>query len=657
VACLGSGGTARAASGDITVRVESDRQPLWGRETELRIQALDDRGQPVDSMAVELQPEGRWRRAEDGARLETLSDLRTDVEGRLTLPPVILDGGGGRFRVTLSDGRSGWGEVRVVHAPWVLLPPILSIVLALWLRQVLLALAAGVFGGAWILYGDPLHAFLHGLAKIVVGSVTDPFQGAILIFTSALGGMVGVMARSGGTHGVVEAASRYIRGPKSAQLMTAVMGLIIFFDDYANTLLVGNTMRPVTDRLRVSREKLSYLVDCTAAPVATVALLSTWVGYQVGLIADGLQTIGRSPNEAYATFVGGVPFAFYSWFALSLVFVVVFLNRDFGSMYTAEQRCRRSGAVLREGARPLVDDVGQDLAPPPGKPLRAHQALIPILVVLIATAAGLYYDGRSKLLEADGPSGLPLHGLRDIFSAADPASALLWAVALGSLLAIALAVGERILDLHTAMEAWVSGAKAMLPALCILVLAWSIGSTCETLGTGAVVVDWATGAISARLVPSIAFVVAAFLGFSTGTSWGTMAILMPIVIPLAHELPAAAGLAAGPSQSILLASIASVLSGSVFGDHCSPISDTTIMSSMASGADHVDHVRTQIPYALMAGAMAVLVGTLPAGWGVPPWLTIPVGVALLWGVVRVFGRRVEDGLDVGGAPQGPGEAP
>lgn len=623
------------SAASVDVAVEHERHPLTGRMSSFTLELRDDDAQPIGESDLTLTPSGGWEFA--GETTLPLA-LRTDAEGRVALTGVRIPRGEGGFDLRLADGRTASGAVRTVHPLWTLLPPLLSIALALWLRQVLLALAAGVFGGAWLLYGDPMQAFLRGLTDFVVEAVADPFHASMLVFTSALGGMVGVMSRSGGTHGVVDLAQKQIRGPRSSQLMTAALGLLIFFDDYANTLLVGNTMRPITDRMRVSREKLSYLVDSTAAPVATIAVLSTWVGYQLGLIGDGLKAIGRDAGEGYTVFLTSIPYSAYSWFAMFLLFALVLQRRDFGPMLGAERRARGGGGVLAPNATPLVDDIGQSLAPSEDRPRRAHQALIPILTVIVVTALGLYFDGRASIAADGGATALAKAGLRDIYSAADPANALLWSVMLGCVLAVALAVGERTLSLPSALEAWISGAKAMFPALCILVLAWSIGGVCEKLGTANVVVEAATGNVSARWVPTITFVVAAFLGFSTGTSWGTMAILMPIVIPLAHALPAEASLGAAAASGILLSSIASVLSGSVLGDHCSPISDTTIMSSMASGADHVDHVRTQLPYALTAGTAAVLLGTIPAGFGISPWIMLPVGALLLWLVVRQAGR-------------------
>jgi Na+/H+ antiporter NhaC len=629
--------------------VHSEKQPLHGKSVQVTLQVRDENAQPYAG-AARLDIDGDWTLDE---RAQSLDDVPLVFqEGKVELGPFHMIAGRGEFACILADGTRLESRIRAVHPLWALLPPLMAIALALWLRQVYLALAAGVLAGAWTIYGSPWAGFTHALQDIVVEAATDPFQGAILIFTATLGGMVGVMAKAGGTHGLVEAARHWIRGARSAQAATAVLGVLIFFDDYANTLLVGNTMRPVTDRMRVSREKLSYLVDCTAAPVATVAVLSTWVGYQVGLIGDGLSAIGKGDVSPYTLFVDSIPYSAYSWFALALVAWIVVTQRDFGPMLRAERRARETGAVLGPKARPLIDENAGDLDPAEGVPKRAHVAFLPVMTVLVGTVAGLYFDGRRSLVADKGVAILSTASVREIFSAADPAAALLWAVVLGASLAIALSVFERILDLQSSMDAFVAGAKAMVPALMILVLAWSIGDICERMGSANVVVDAATGNLSAHFVPAVTFLVAAFLGFSTGTSWGTMAILMPIVIPLAHALPESAGFSASLSNSILVSSVASVLSGSVLGDHCSPISDTTIMSSMASGSDHVDHVRTQLPYAGLAGTVAMVFGTIPAGFGVSPWITLPLGVIVLGVAVRLLGTNAQVALPRAGESSG-----
>jgi Na+/H+ antiporter NhaC len=627
------------ATAEVELRVDSGFQWLRGMNSSTTLRLVDERAQPVGGRSATISIDGEW--------YDSLGSLEGRVlefadDGTCMLADVEVRSGSGAFVLELDDGTRLAASTRPVHQAWPLLPALLAIAIALTLRQVLLALSLGVFAGAWIFTGGPLDAFQMALQDIVVPAVSDPFRAAILLFTGALGGMVAVMARAGGTRGLVESVRHYIRDARSAQFATAVLGVMIFFDDYANTLLVGNTMRPVTDRMRVSREKLSYIVDSTAAPIATVAWLSTWVGYQVGLIGDGLQVIGKGEVSAYATFMSSVAYSSYSWLAMALVFGLVLMRRDYGPMLHAERRARSTGKVLDDHARPLLDDVGLQGSHDPGV-YRASLAVMPVLAVLVSTVFALWSSGRASLLAELGPAGLAEKGLRDIFSAADPASSLLMAVTVGSLIGIGLAVMTRTLSVGDALDSWVDGAKAMVPALIILILAWSIGDVCELLRTADVVVGVATGNLSAQLVPTVTFLIAAFLAFSTGTSWGAMAILMPIVIPLSFELSAAAELGEAHAQIVFLSSIAAVLSGSVFGDHCSPISDTTIMSSMASGADHIDHVRTQLPYAITAGVGAVVFGTLPAGFGVSPWITLPIGILFILLTVRFVGRPSDDG--------------
>ncbi len=627
-----------SATAELELQVDSEFQWLRGMNSSTTLRLVDEWAQPVGNRSGTISIDGEWHDSQGSleGRVLEFSD-----EGTCVLADVEVRSGSGAFVLELDDGTRLAASTRPVHRIWPLLPALLAIAVALTLRQVLLALSLGVFAGAWILTGGPLDAFQLALQDIVVPAVSDPFRAAILLFTGALGGMVAVMARAGGTRGLVESVRHSIRDARSAQLATSVLGVMIFFDDYANTLLVGNTMRPVTDRMRVSREKLSYIVDSTAAPVATVAWLSTWVGYQVGLIGDGLQAIGRGEVSPYATFISSVVYSSYSWLALALVFGLVLMRRDYGPMLHAERRARKTGKVLDDHARPLLDDVGLQDSHDPGV-YRASLAVMPVLAVLVSTVFALWATGRASLLAEFGPAGLAAKGLQDIFSAADPAVSLLMAVTVGSLVGIGLAVITRTLSVGSALDSWVDGAKAMVPALIILILAWSIGDVCELLRTADVVVGAATGNLSAQLVPTVTFLIAGFLAFSTGTSWGSMAILMPIVIPLSFELSAAAGLGEAHAQFIFLSSIAAVLSGSVFGDHCSPISDTTIMSSMASGADHIDHVRTQLPYAITAGFGAVAFGTLPAGFGVNPWITLPIGVLYIILMVRFVGRSTED---------------
>ncbi len=513
------------------------------------------------------------------------------------------------------------------------IPPVLAIGMALVTRQVVVALLLGVYCGALITTGNPGTAFLRVGDTYLVGALADDSHAAILMFSSILGGMVGVLSRSGATEGVVHWLTSRVAGRRGGQVSTVVMGTIIFFDDYANTLLVGSTMRPWTDRLKISREKLAYLVDSTAAPVATVAVISTWVGFEVGLIQEAMSRLSTDTN-AYTFFLQTIPYSYYPLLTLLFVYLIAFTGRDFGPMRQAERRAFHQGLVLRPGARPASevpkpdDELAAGYGGQAASPLLAG---IPILSVILATALGIYFNGRQAALAAG--TGSPT--LRDVLNSADSFAVLTWAALIGATLAVVLVVGSRRLTLMEALDGFMDGVKAMVIAVTILLLAWSLSAICDNLGTAHFLVEVSRPVLSARLLPMVVFILAAAVSFATGTSWGTMAILMPLVYPLGLHLPLDAGLPAATALHIHLAAVSAVLAGAVFGDHCSPISDTTILSSLASGSDHVDHVKTQMPYALTVAGISALFGYLPVGFGLSPWLSLGLGAG---GVVLVVWR-------------------
>ena len=508
-----------------------------------------------------------------------------------------------------------------------LLPPLLAIGLAVAFREVILALWVGVFAGALLLgSGNPLAAAVRTVDTHVLGALADADHAAVVIFTLMLGGMVGVISRSGGSLGLAGSVTRLARDPRRGQVAAWLMGIFVFFDDFANTLLVGPTMRPISDRLRLSREKLAFIVDATAAPVASIAVISSWIGMEIGYIADQYRALGIE-QDAYWVFLRTVPHRFYPLLMLWFGLLVAVSGRDFGPMLRAERRARREGKPLRDGARPAASFEDAALAPRPGVPQRMLNALVPIGVVILVIAAGLGIDGLAKVRAA----GLE-PGLRNILAQADSYRAMLWASLAGSITAIGLVVGQRLLGLGEAMQAWLAGMKSMVLAMVILTLAWALGGVCQKLHTADYMVKVIGPWLSAGLLPALVFLVSALVSFATGTSWGTMGILFPIVVPLAH------GLAPG-SDPVMLGAISSILAGSVFGDHCSPISDTTIMSSLACSCDHIDHVRTQLPYAVLVAAVGTLLGDLACGlglWGAP--LGLALGAAVLAGVLFWRGR-------------------
>jgi Na+/H+ antiporter NhaC len=520
-----------------------------------------------------------------------------------------------------------------------IVPPLLAIVLALLFRDVIIALSVAIFSGALIFYDwNPLTAFARAVDRFVVGSLADADHAKIIVFSMMLGGMVGLISRSGGTEGIVHRIRGFATTARRGQLSTWLMGVFIFFDDYANTLIVGTTMRPVTDRLRISREKLAYIVDSTAAPIASLVPISTWIGFEVGLIIAAFQQIGFEQN-AYLAFIDSIPYRFYPIFALVLGFTIAFACRDFGPMLKAELRASETGKVIADGDVPLADYTASGLAAKEGIPLRARNAIVPMLVVIGVALGGMYASGAAGLNRGDyGGTG---EWLREVFGNAASLDALLWASLGAVVVAVVMAVAQKILTLKESMGALIEGFKSMLLAIIVLILAWAIGDITGVLHTADWVVSLTESVLSPRFLPVLVFLASAVIAFSTGTSWGTMAILMPLVIPIAHRLSIAGGHAMGSDLYYLfmLGTISSVLAGSVWGDHCSPISDTTILSSMGSGCDHIAHVKTQLPYAVAIGVVGMLLGDLPTAFGLNPWISIVAGTVLIVAVVMIFGKR------------------
>ncbi len=579
-------------------------------------------GSPADDVRLRVAGESYEASFSDGTA--TVEDIVVDQNGEVSMA-VVADG----EQVVEESTRSvpGWFSI---------LPPLLAIAVALITRQVVPALFLGIYIGAAMAYGITLGALWYGLVdtiNVYVIEALSPPDGStghasIIVFTLMIGGMVGIISRNGGMRGVVNRIIGFASTPQRGQTATGILGVAIFFDDYANTLVVGNTMRSITDRLKISREKLAYIVDSTAAPVATIALISTWIGFQVGLIDEAVGNIEGFSQSAYSIFLNSIPYAFYPILAIVFVFAVALTGRDFGPMYTAEARSRTEGKVLRDDADVDSAAAGGELEPGEETPERAFNAVIPIVVLVGVAMIGLYVTGSGE-------------SLQDIIGSADPFASLVWASLLSVLVAVALTVGQRLLTLGETMNAWYVGLRAMLFVLVILVMAWALASVTEVLHTGDYLVSVLGESLPPAVLPALIFVVAAATAFATGTSWGTMGILIPLTVPLSWAILQANGMDNPDGYYILYASVSTVLAGAVWGDHCSPISDTTIISSMASGSDHIDHVRTQLPYALFTGTVAIVVGLLPIGFGLPWWLALPLSIAVAVAGLFIMGKKVE----------------
>jgi len=569
------------------------------------------------------------------------SALKTPIEAKFDSQGIaqINFPSAGYYLVAVGCGEFTCQKVIRIYTGFLtILPPLIAIFLALIFRQVLPALFIGIWFGVSLLSGlNPWDGLVRLIDTYLVEAMTDKDHVRIIIFSMTLGGMVGLITRCGGATGLVESLRRLAVSRRMSQVSTWLMGLLIFFDDYSNTLMVGNTMRPFTDKMRVSREKLSFIVDSTAAPVASVALISTWIGFELALLSSSISQLGLQEN-AYWLFLKALPYNFYSWACLIFVLMVVLSRRDFGPMYKAEIRTINTGEVLDSKAQPLIDEEMTRLYATSNASARWYNAIIPIAVMSAVLVYGLYKSGLAELQS----SGKEIT-LYNIIGAADPFQVLLWAAFAGVLTSLGLILVQKILTLRQSVDAFLIGFKSLILAMIILTLARVIQLVCTELQTASYLLTVSRGFLTPGLLPTITFVLAAITSFSTGTSWGTMAILTPLIIPLSYHLPMDANLPASSVELTMVGTVGAILSGAVFGDHCSPISDTTIMSSMSSGADHVDHVRTQLPYAIVVALVSIFFGYLPAGMGlIHPILCNLITILSLWVILLILGKKYQD---------------
>jgi len=537
---------------------------------------------------------------------------------------------------------------------WSLVPPLLAILVAVLFRRTVLALFTGVLVGA-VLVRTADHDVLPSLVlgALDVGNrylwerLGDPDNTRTIVFVVLMLAMVGLLVRSGGLAGVLEGIARRAQSARGSQVATWLLGLFVFFDDYSNTVLVGSTMRPMTDRFRVAREKLAYIVDSTAAPVAGLSLFSTWIAFEVSTFAPQLPAIGVAEEAGFAVFLETLPYRFYCIFTLAFVGLVVATGRDFGPMRRAEARAS-AGALVAPGSTPMQSGRATFLVAAPGVAPRARRALVPLLAFMAVTIGTiLWRGGLFELLGSGAPLGL--EALSGVLLAGSGTVPLLAGSATGFTLAALGCVGAGVgRDIPRA--AW-SVLSSMATAFAILYLAWMIGSVCDALGTAEYLTTSLQGDLPALVFPALLFLLASAIAFATGSSWSTMMILLPLVVELAFALGEATPLG---GYALVLMSIGAVLEGSIFGDHCSPLSDTTVLSSISSASDLVDHVRTQAPYALVTMSVAIGVGYLPCAYlGWSPLVSLALGLAVLVALLFALGRpkpppSVIDGTGDGG---------
>ena len=471
-----------------------------------------------------------------------------------------------------------------------LLPPLLAIGLALWTRQVFLSLFLGIAAGFLILAGgNPLQGAIQTMGGFV--SVFESnYNTEIIIFTLLIGALIALIQRAGGVEGFVnrvlawlqrKAASADGKGQrKRVELLAVLTGVIIFVESNISTLTVGTLYRPVTDELKIPREKLAYIADSTCAPICILIPLNAWGAYILGLLGE------QNIESPLSTLVGAVALNIYPMLAVALVILVILSGRDIGEMKRAEARAAEEGKVLRDGAVPMIAGEITMMEAKAGVRPKARNMVLPLAALVVLMPIFMLYTGWSS------------EGGNSFFELADRASgskSVLYAVCGAILVSIILNKSQGIMGVREMVDVVLKGMSGMLPLALLMVFAFALGSLCGDLGTGDYVAEKAKPFLSPALVPALVFLISAFIAFSTGTSWGTFAIMIAIAVPLAQGL----------DTNVTLA-VAAALGGGIFGDHCSPTSDTSIITSMATANDHIDHIRTQLPYALVGGAITTV---------------------------------------------------
>ncbi|MBX3728816.1 MAG: sodium:solute symporter [Candidatus Sumerlaeia bacterium] len=528
-----------------------------------------------------------------------------------------------------------------------LAPPLVAILAALVTRQVILSLFLGIWMGWTVLSGwNPLGGLAEALAQLI-RVFESGYNTKVILFSALVGSLITLTQRSGGVEGFVQwmRSLRIGQTHRSAGLLAFVTGIVVFVESSITCLVVGSVSRPLSDRVRMAREKLAYICDSTSAPVCILIPLNAWGAYIMGLLA------AEGVDRPLSVLAKAVPLNFYAWLALLLVLIVILTGWDFGPMKAAERRARETGKLVRDGAIPMIDADVISLAPREGIPLRRRNMMVPIATMILMMPAGLFITGYTAvrdsaatartelpvaearhvelaglLAESEGVANPALDVARaawqqdletaaaridtlrtqsllqpEFFAILDQGSgstAVFWAVVAAIVVAACMYLGQGILSLADVMSLILKGAGGLMPMAVIMMLAFGLNDTCGALGTGAYVAEATKDLLHHAWIPGLLFLISCFIAFSTGTSWGTFGIMMPIGVPLVAL-----------SGGSLPLAVAAIMGGGVFGDHCSPISDTSVVSSMATACDHIDHVRTQLPYALLAaaGAFAIYV--------------------------------------------------
>ncbi len=508
-------------------------------------------------------------------------------------------------------------DVKPFATPWALLPPIIAIVLALITKEVYSSLFIGILSGG-LMYanfsftGTIDHVFADGF----IASVADSYNIGIIIFLIVLGAIVVLMNKAGGSAAFGKWASKHIKSRIGAQLATILLGIMIFVDDYFNCLTVGSVMRPVTDKFNVSRSKLSYLIDATAAPICIIAPVSSWAAAVAGFVSE-------EQISGFALFIRAIPYNFYAFLTIAMMVVLVVLKLDFGPMKLHEANAL-NGDLFTSGKQESTEadeDNSKGIV---------WDLLAPVIVLVISCVLGLLYSGGMFTADSD-----TYMNFITAFSSADASVGLVLGSFAGLIFAVIYYLIRRVLTFKQCMEAIPEGFKAMVPAILILACAWTLKTMTDSLGCKIFIAEFVRvyGTAFINFLPAIVFVIGCGLSFATGTSWGTFGILIPIVLAV---------FGGSISNEICIIAISACMAGAVCGDHCSPISDTTIMASAGAQCNHVNHVSTQLPYALTCAAtsfVCYIIAGFVQNWYIMLPLSIVIMVLVLVGIKAVSVKK------------------
>jgi len=500
---------------------------------------------------------------------------------------------------------------------WSLLPAVIAIGLALITKEVYSSLFVGILAGGAIYAGFNFETTVtHVFSDGFVASAADSYNMGILVFLVMLGALVAMMNKAGGSAAFGRWAAKHIKSRAGAQLATIVLGCLIFIDDYFNCLTVGSVMRPVTDKNKISRAKLAYLIDATAAPVCIIAPISSWAAAVAGFAQ------GEGPMSGISLFVRAIPFNFYAILTIVMMLVLVFTRFDYGPMVKHEKNAVEKGDLFTFGGEEFLSSTDDDAkANPKGT---VFDLVIPVVFLIFACVIGMVYSGGYFTSGSEGHGNFVI-----AFSNSDASVGLVYGSFITVIFAVIYFLCRRVLSFKSIMESVPEGFKAMVPAIMILICAWTLKAMTDSLGAKIFISNLVKGSAAGfqAFLPAIIFLIAVGLSFATGTSWGTFGILIPIVLSVFGEA----------SGNLTIVAISACMAGAVCGDHCSPISDTTIMASAGSQSNHLNHVSTQLPYALTVAAVSFVTYVF-AGFVPNAWIALPVGIVLMVGSLLVIRR-------------------